>query len=152
MKRFITALFASLLPVLAACGGDDSSRDPEVYGSWVYDGNSSGVGLTLNRDGTYVYVEGVVTSSTSAQMQFELGRFSQYGSDLVFYNEQSSCAGDKKTSASYHFVLSENSLSLVLPSGLLVMKRNTARGTDNALLATGCFRNGYFYPGPIVQL
>jgi hypothetical protein len=142
----------SLIALLAACSSSSSSQPPSLYGNWDYiDGaGTSGNGLTLKSDGTYVVSKLALTSSTSANAQVETGTIDVTASTIKFTPQRWSCEEPTDPPYTATYQLTNGGLELVLPGAVITFQVNTSPVATNFALVTGCFpQSGGFVPSPL---
>lgn len=139
--------------LVLGCASSNGDTAPSLYGNWIYAsaGGTSGVALTVGRDGTYVLSSLALTSPTSAEAQVERGTYTAMGSTIVTTPTEWSCPGpDPVTTLTYRFVGAD--LELVLPTGILTLAPNTASASTMFAISFGCFTGGSFVPAPLAPV
>lgn len=126
------------------CGSTSTSVPPKLQSNWIRtyaDGNGATV-IDIKSDNSYVFAILEATSDTSFNTQTETGQITVSGSTLTFTPQAWSCQEPTDPAYSAGFTLSGDSLSIAFPSGITVLKLNTASadGSSTGLsLRNGCF-------------
>jgi hypothetical protein len=142
---------AALLSVVVGCS---SSAAPSLYSTWIYtsgDG-TSGAGLTLTADNTYVSSILQLTSDASGNTQSETGTFTLTNSTIEFKPLKWSCAEPTDPPYTVSYTLSGGVLTLASTSGVTAYQVDTSAASAFQL-TTGCFaQNGDFVPAPLAAV
>lgn len=148
MKKLLPFLLSI---AVIACSSDKS--EPSIYGNWITDlSPGSGVGLTLQEDGTYIEIELVLTSDTTANAQIATGTFSVSGQSFTSETKQSSCPDAKADPETVSFKLTDSALALVFPQGIISLEHNDASPATEFIIRYGCFKGGQFTPSNLAAV
>lgn len=126
------------------CASPNDAPPTSIYDDWVYlDSNSTtGIGLNLSADGTYVFTVLQLTSDNSAQAVVESGTFSSTSDTLSFVPTQSTCPTSEFETLKYQ--LRYSALELMFSQGIISLQKNTGSSVSNFILTFGCFQGGKF--------
>lgn len=139
--------------MVAACSSSSGGGTPSLYQTWAYvtaDG-SAAAGATFTSDGTYLFQELTLTSSTTANDQVEEGSFTISGSTITATPKQWTCPGpDAVYTLGYSF--QGGNLVLAQPAGTIVMQPDTATASSISI-TNGCFASsGSFTTAPLATV
>jgi hypothetical protein len=147
-------MMCAILVCGAGCfGSNDAALTP--YTNWIYttaDG-TEGLGLTLNKDGTYSLYDLYLYSPTQGEVQIESGIFNSTGfssGTITFTPKEWSC-GANEVDAQYvgNYTLNSSNLNLAYKSEAVSLVASESAPGSGFALTVGCFDN--FFPNGFVE-
>src|SRR5947208_3202104 len=86
------------LALLTACGSSgDAQNSPSIasplVGDWIFEQGTTGVGMALSADDTYVFSVLQVVNTNSLNAQVEKGQYAAAAGKLTLTPNQSTCPG-----------------------------------------------------------
>lgn len=146
-------MLAVLLATVAACGGNSGTPEERLIGTWLYADAAGVTGLAVqfNADSTYGVLTMQLTSLTSANVEAEKGVFAATDTEITSRPQQWTCPGPYPVyTVSYH--LSGDSLVVTYSTGAMMLSRDTAAPSSNAVVTYGCFQSGAFVAAPLAPV
>jgi hypothetical protein len=151
MRKLV--LLVALGLAAMGCGGV-SSPQQDLIGDWIYivNNGSSGAAVSYKADGTYVGSILVLTSTTTANAQVELGNYTATSNELTSVPTEWTCPGpDPASTVSY--AISDGHLVVSTSSGIISFAQNTAPASTTFTLTYGCMKpDGSFVASPLAPV
>jgi hypothetical protein len=131
--------------IACACSSDDAGDEPKdaLVGTWgVEIPGSPGcvLGSTFAANGVYEGDTICPLDDGSYGVEAELGSYSANRNVIDFVPTQASCrqAGRDHGASSVHYSVTSKSLTLVLPSGALILEKLADGGAPSGVIHYGC--------------
>src|SRR6185503_4051485 len=144
---------ASLLLLLAACGGGSTpTPEQQLPGIWLdVDAAGSGTVLTLKSDDRYVVETILATGTNAGNDQVQEGSFSINGGQLGLVPDRSSCPGPQP-GFWVMWSLAADGLTITDGDGTSTFTRSTVSPTAGGQFTFGCFLPEGFVANPVSPL